>query len=90
MVAKILKVEQKKSKYGDFFHYVFFKEEETGKSFRTCIYQNMGNARHWDGLMEPGNVLGGLRTINRNGSRIVDADCIPQLIRKESLADPRD
>jgi len=83
MQARIMKVEEKRSKYAGMFYYVFFKDTETGKSIRSCIDPKMGNFRRWEPLLHPGMVLGNLRTINRNGATIIDADSLPELIRKE-------
>ena len=86
MEARIMKVDEKRSRYGGNFYYVFFKDLSTGKSMRTCIDPKMGNYRRWHGFLEPGIVLGNLRTIiRRNGSELIDADSLPEFIRKETI-----
>jgi hypothetical protein len=51
----VLKIEQKPSRFGGKFWYVFLKTD-TGKSFRTCIYPNFGNYKRcgWDKVIQLG------------------------------------
>jgi len=46
MKAKITKIDEKPSKFGGLFYFIFFKLED-GHSAKTCIYPNYGNARRW-------------------------------------------
>ena len=87
MQARIMKVDEKRSKYGGIFYYVFFKDTETGQSIRSCIDPKMGNYKRWHEFLAPGVVLGNLRTITRrDGSTLIDADSLPEFIRKEEAA----
>jgi len=84
MEARIMKVDEKRSKYGGIFYYVFFKDLNSGKSLRSCIDPEMGNYKRWHEFLKPGTVLGNLRTITRrDGSVLVDADSLPEFIRME-------
>jgi hypothetical protein len=60
MKMTVLKIEQRKSKFGGNFWYVFLKAD-SGQSFRTCIYPNFGNYRRcgWDKVIAsgPGTIL---------------------------------
>ena len=49
--AKIIKIEEKTSRCGGIFYYVFFKNTE-GKSFRTCIFPRCGNYKRWQPIIE--------------------------------------
>lgn len=87
MEARIMKVDEKRSRYGGIFYYVFFKDTATGKSIKSCIDPKMGNYKRWQEFLAPGIVLGNLRVITRrNGSTLIDADSLPEFIRKEEAA----
>ena len=70
MRAQITSFKQQQSKYGDTFFYVFFKDQN-GKSFRSCIYQNMRNFAKWKNVLKNGMVLDNL-TLKDKG--LIDAD----------------
>lgn len=77
MKATITKVELKKSRFGGDFYYVFLKDE-TGKSYRSCIYPNCRNYRNWDAPIRRAQdghqvVLSGLNEL-RTKPGVVDAD----------------
>lgn len=44
--AKILRIEQRPSRYGSHFYYVFLKDE-LGQSYRTCLYPHFRNYKNW-------------------------------------------
>ena len=76
MKAQITSFKKHKSKYGDIFFYVFFKDEN-GQSFKTCLYTNMRNFQKWDKVVKPGMVLDNL-SLKRKG--LIDADSQFQII----------
>jgi len=48
MKAKITKIQEKPSKYGGMFYYVFFKSDDPPpNSFKTCIYPQNANFQRW-------------------------------------------
>jgi len=51
MKAKVMKIQQKDSKYGNFFYYVFFKGEDK-KSYRTCVSPTMRNYVNWEDIIK--------------------------------------
>lgn len=46
MRAKVTKIDEKPSYRGGTFFWVFFKTDE-GRSAKTCIYPQYGNAKRW-------------------------------------------
>ena len=83
MELVILKVSDwKQSKQGHRYKYVFFKDEATGKSYRSCIYEAMRNYQRWQNLLVPGNVLNGLRERSKG---LIDADSQVNFVRKMEL-----
>tara|TARA_R100000278_G_C5475538_1_gene166296 strand:+ start:185 stop:484 length:300 start_codon:yes stop_codon:yes gene_type:complete len=70
MKLQITSFKKQKSKYGDTFFYVFFKDQD-GKSLRSCIYQNMRNFAKWKNVLIPGMVLSNI-SLKQKG--LVDAD----------------
>ena len=76
MKAQITSFKEQKSKYGDSFLYVFFKDEN-GKSFRSCIYKNMRNFQKWEKVLKPGMVLDNLKLKIKG---LIDADSQFQII----------
>lgn len=76
MIAQITSYKQQKSKYGDAFFYVFFKDQD-GKSFRSCIYQNMRNFSKWKNVLKNGMVLSNL-VLKQKG--LIDADSNFQIL----------
>lgn len=83
----ILKVEKKPSKINHVFWYVFFKGDD-GKSYRTCLDPANRNFKNWQHIVEPGNVLGGIRLKLYKGRPIIDADSTPKVIRFMDLVKP--
>tara|TARA_R110000796_G_scaffold206680_2_gene323006 strand:- start:20 stop:343 length:324 start_codon:yes stop_codon:yes gene_type:complete len=70
MKAQITSFKKHKSKYGDVFFYVFFKDEN-GQSLKSCIYPNMRNFQKWDKVVRPGMVLDNLKLKHKG---LIDAD----------------
>jgi len=82
MKAKIIKIQEKASRYGKYFYYIFFKDE-SGKSSRTCIYPQYRNYARWQGIIErffksEGEVW--VEGLNLKGERLVDADSLVGII----------
>lgn len=71
MIAKLIKIKRKPSKYGGYFYYAFFKEKNTDKSYYTCLYPKMRNFTRWKKVMREGVVLKGLKILK---NRLIDAD----------------
>lgn len=76
MKGEILKIEQKPSRFGGSFYYLFFKGED-GKSYRTCLSPNYRNWKRWEGTLKVGTVVGGL-VVKRPG--LIDADSRPVIV----------
>ena len=72
MTAEIIKIQKKKSRYGGYFYYVFFKSL-TGKSYYSCVYERMRNFARWKKILDVGVVLSGLRLSNTKPN-LIDAD----------------
>jgi hypothetical protein len=81
MKALVTGIQNKPSRYGGTFKYIFFKSLETGKSFKTCINPAFGNAIRWQNI-QTGVVLDNLLT--KGG--IVDADSVFIIIPGDSNA----
>ena len=65
MQAQITSFKACKSKYGDIFYYLFFKDEY-GKSYKSCIYTNMRNYYKWQ------KVIGMLKQYNPHRGLVLD------------------
>ena len=70
MIAKIVKIEKKPSRYGGHFFYCFFKTDK-GDSFYTCLYPKMRNFKKWQKFMKKGIILKGLEVLK---DRLINAD----------------
>lgn len=73
-------VKKKASLHGGTFYYIFFKGDDV-KSYRTCVYQKMGNFKRWEAFCiqdAVGKVLTGL--VIKQGT-LIDADSRPTMIR---------
>lgn len=82
--AKITGLNRRPSKFGGDFYYIYFKDVESGKSLRTCVYPNYRNYRNWASIINQYEandktdiVLTNL--IVRNGT-MVDADSMPKIV----------
>ena len=75
MIAKLIKLEKKISRFGGYFHYAFFKEVNTGKSYYTCLFPRMRNFKRWKKVMTVGLTYKGLRLLKKgNKPNLIDAD----------------
>ena len=83
MKAIITKVKKERSKYGDVFFYVFFKDKE-GNSYKSCVYTKMRNYKNWIGKLKPVLMLDNLKTKLSN-NKLIDADSAPRIHRDLSL-----
>ena len=72
MTAEIIKLQKKKSRYGGFFYYVFFKSL-MGKSYYTCVYERMRNYSRWKKVLDVGVTLTGLK-LSKKKPNLIDAD----------------
>ena len=72
MIAIILKITRRRSRYGGYFYLVCFKSD-TGKSYITYIYEKMRNYSRWSKVLNKGVILAGLKLV-RGKRNIVDAD----------------
>lgn len=86
MEALILKIDERESKYGDRFKYVFFKGVADGKSYFSCLYPKMGNHRRWVALLKPGNIIGNLIA----KGKLIDADSYPRKAGFQELRKPEE
>lgn len=81
MLGKLLVtgVSEQKSKYGGKFYYVYFKEYESGNSYRTCLSPNYGNFKNWRSLIE--NYKDKVVEVEnaRTKGKMVDADSMPKI-----------
>ena len=80
--ATITGISERPSKFGGIFYYIYFKDTENGKSYRTCVYPNFRNFKHWKNIISRWSnktliTLDNL--IVRNGG-MVDADSIPTMV----------
>jgi hypothetical protein len=71
MKARIMKIEKHPSQYSGYFYYVFLKDLDTGKSYRTCVSTSNGNYQRWRDVLQVGIVLDNLRVFQ---NKIIDAD----------------
>ena len=72
MIATIIKIQKRKSRYGGYFYYAFFKDDK-GKSFYTCLYPKMRNFSRWNKILKVGVTLAGLHTV-KGKAKLIDAD----------------
>ena len=76
-------VKERQSKYGGKFYYVYFKEYETGKSYRTCLSPSYRNYKNWTKLMNNYNdKIVEVENVRANGN-LIDADSMPKIIISE-------
>jgi len=94
MKALITKVDDvRKSKRGETvtFRYVFFKDLETGKSYRSCISPEFRNYANWTGI-KTGMILDNLSTkgtlVDADSDYKIVADATPQPKPQEATPDP--
>lgn len=76
-------IKERESKYGGRFYYVYFKEYETGKSYKTCISPNYRNYKNWRSLIECfKDKVVEVENARANGN-LIDADSTPKIIISE-------
>ena len=86
MRVVITKVEQKRSKYGDIFYYVFFKDSDKN-SYKTCIYPKMRNYQNWIGKLKAGLMLDNI-DVKMSNKKLIDADSKPIVYKDLTLINP--
>lgn len=82
--ASITGIDRRPSKFGGDFYYIYFKDVESGKSLRTCVYPNYRNYRNWANIIkqyedDKSQQITLTNLIVRNGT-MVDADSVPQIV----------
>jgi len=80
--GEIIRILKKESKYGNDYYDVQFKLLQTGSFLRSCIYTGCRNFTNWKNLLQVGNILSNLKLIDKFGRVFVDADSIPNLIKR--------
>ena len=92
MMLQAIKVEEKESRYGGKFYYLFFKDPNAAqgtRSFRTCIYPQYGNFRRWQPVVEAVKRGEEVLLINLcKRGRLVDADSQFTRIQPKPAAEP--
>ena len=81
ITAELQKSTKHPSKYGGDFYYLFFKNLEDGKSYRSCISPSYRNWRNWSDIIENFNEKTPVTLTNlilRNN--LIDADSKPKRI----------
>lgn len=73
-------LKEMKSRYGGKFYYVYFKEYESGKSYRTCLTPNCRNYKNWSSLVNNfKDRVVEVENVKANG-HLIDADSMPKII----------
>ena len=72
MIATIIKIQKKKSRYGGYFYYAFFKGLD-GKSYYSCLYERLRNWTRWKKILNVGITLSNLKLV-KGKAKIIDAD----------------
>lgn len=72
MIATLIKLQKKRSRYGGYFYYAFFKGED-GKSYYTCLYPKMRNFKRWNKVLDIGKVFTNLKLV-KGKEKLIDAD----------------
>ncbi len=74
---------EQKSKYGGTFYYVYFKDYETGSSYKTCLSPNYRNYKNWKSAIECfKNKVVEVENVRAEG-KLIDADSTPKIIISE-------
>lgn len=77
-------VKEMNSKYGGKFYYVYFKEYDTGKTYRTCITPGYRNYKNWLSLMNNfKDKVVEVENVRVNSKGLIDADSMPKIIISE-------
>lgn len=78
MILLVLKKKRMQSKRSNYeFYYLFFKSQENGKSYKTCISPEFRNWSWWKDINEGDVIKVNDEMIHNN---LVDADAVPQKI----------
>lgn len=78
--GEIIKIIEKKSKYGNIYFDVQFKLLGTGSFYRCCVYTQCRNFIRWENKLKVGNILSNLDLITKYGKTFIDADSFPELV----------
>lgn len=82
MIATIIKIEKKRSRYGGFFYYCFMKTA-SGKAVYTCLYERMRNFKRWAKVMDPGITLSNLHLAKGKKDNLIDADSKFRVVKEQ-------
>jgi len=80
MKLRVIKIVKQNSKRSNIpFFYYFFKDVETGKSFRTCTGPEFRNYKWWENIK-----VGDVIEVNDEMSykNLIDADSIPRKLEE--------
>lgn len=76
-------LKEQKSKYGGEFYYVYFKEYDTGNSYRTCLTPSCRNYKNWISLINNYNdKVVEVENVRAEG-KLIDADSLPKITISE-------
>ena len=76
-------VKEQQSKYGGIFYYVYFKDYNTGNSYKTCLTPNCRNYKNWTNLINNyKDKVVEVENVRANG-KLIDADSLPKIIISE-------
>lgn len=70
MIATLIKLQKRRSLYGGYFYYAYFKGEDQ-KNYYTCLYPKKRNYSRWKKVLEIGTTFTNLRLKKGN---LIDAD----------------
>ena len=91
MILKVTKVDERPSRFGSCFFYIFFKNLESGKSYKTCVGPDYRNFGHWQPVIKAFENNRDSDIIVRNTrvkkGNLLDADFVPKWSVKERLFD---
>lgn len=73
MIATIIKIQKKQSRYGGYFYYCFFKDVSGQQTYYTCLFPKMRNFARWKKVMDVGTTLSNL-TLVKGKDKLIDAD----------------
>ncbi len=83
MIAKLVKIEKKASRFGGYFYYVFFREVKTKKSYYSCIFPRLRNWSRWKKVMKVGLIFTGLKLVKKaKKPNLIDADSRFKIVEK--------
>ena len=78
-------IKENQSKYGGKFYYVYFKEYDSGKSYKTCLSPSYRNYKNWSSLIKNfKNNTVEVENVRANGN-LIDADSMPKITIKEMM-----